>query len=67
MYGAIHIGRPHRRGEGGQPKADKSGRGGEGGQRQNADVRKIENYLKFLNFSLPQMEILTTDNLRKSQ
>ena len=29
---AIHIGRPHRRGRGGQPKADKSGRGGgEGG------------------------------------
>jgi hypothetical protein len=39
--------------------------GGRGGQRQNADVRKIENYLKFLDFSLPQMEILTTDNLRK--
>ena len=65
-------GHPYRtsapKGEGGSAKSGQERTwGGKGGQRQNADVRKIENFLKLFNFSLSQMEILTTDNLRKSQ
>ena len=47
VLGAIHIGRPHQRGEGGSAKSGHLRTWGEGGSEENADVRKMYDLSKF--------------------